>query len=260
MIRVIQCLDQHIWININPANRPQPGFLLIGIAVILLVSCQQKTVVTVPENSRKITQEKSFSSKTLPEKSKKVQLPADAPEIISDFGSLLGVGGRKRKMPHQGVDIQDKPGTPILAARDGTILEVHDEKCWGLTIVIDHGPDPGGEKLYALYGHLGAHSVEQGTKVKRGQKIGEMGDDLKRNCTGGVGHLHFQLGRRYRTSKQRWWGSAYFLEDYKDAPNPHLYWADGPFQVTCFEPLKTYPHHSLTYPVQCRFFEDVPSS
>ena len=87
-----------------------------------------------------------------------------------------------------------------------------------------------------------------------------MGDDLKRNCTGGVGHLHFQLGRRYRTSKQRWWGSAYFLEDYKDAPNPHLYWADGPFQVTCFEPQKTYPPHSLTYPVQCRFLEDVPSS
>ena len=140
------------------------------------------------------------------------------------------------------------------------MLEVHDEKCWGLTVAIDHGPDPGGEKLIALYGHLGAHAVEQGTKVKRGQKIGEMGDDLKRNCTGGVGHLHFQLGRRFRTLKQRWWGSAYFLEDYKDAPNPHLYWADGPFQVTCFDSLKTYPHHSLTYPVQCRFFEDVPSS
>ena len=115
--------------------------------MILLVSCQQKTVVTVPEESGKITQEKSFSSKTLPEKSKKVQLPAGAPEIISDFGSLLGVGGRKRKMPHQGIDIQDKPGTPILAVRDGSVLEIHDEKCWGLTIAIDHGPDPGGEKL-----------------------------------------------------------------------------------------------------------------
>ena len=142
--------------------------------MILLVSCQQKTVVTVLEDSGKITQQKSFSSKTLPEKSKKVQQPAGVPEIISDFGSLLGVGGRKRKMPHQGIDIHDIPGTPILAARDGSVLEIHDAKCWGLTVAIDHGPDPGGEKLYALYGHLGAHSVEQGTKVKRGQKIGEM--------------------------------------------------------------------------------------
>ena len=216
MIRVIQCLDQHIWINLNPAKRLQPCFLLIGIAVILLVSCQQKAVVTVPEESGTITQEKSFSSKNLHEKSNKVQLPAGAPEIISDFGSLLGVGGRKRKMPHQGIDIHDKPGTPILAARDGSVLEVHDEKCWGLTIAIDHGPDSNDENLYALYGHLGDHSVEQGTKVKRGQKIGEMGDDLKRNCTGGVGHLHFQLGRRYRTSKQRWWGRVYFLVDFKD--------------------------------------------
>ena len=118
MIRVIQCLDQHIWININAANRLQPGFLLVGITLILLVSCQQKTVVTGPEESGKITQEKSFSSKTLPEKSKKVQLSAGAPEIISDFGSLLGVIGKKRKMPHQGIDIHDKPGTLILAARD----------------------------------------------------------------------------------------------------------------------------------------------
>ena len=147
MIQVLHYLDKHIWININAANRLQPGFLLVGITLILLVSCQQKTVVTVPEESGKITQEKSFSSKTLPEKSKKVQLPASAPEIISDFGSLLGVGGRKRKMPHQGVDIHDKPGTAILAARDGTVLEIHDEKCWGLNTVINYGSNPDGEKL-----------------------------------------------------------------------------------------------------------------
>ena len=72
---------------------------------------------------------KSFSSKTIPEKSKKIQLPAGVPEIISDFGSLLGVGGRKRKMPHQGINIQDKPVTPILAAWDRIILEEYDEKC-----------------------------------------------------------------------------------------------------------------------------------
>ena len=172
MIRVIQCLDQHIWININSAKRLQPCFLLIGIAAILLVSCQQKAVVTVSEESGTITQEKSFSSKNLHEKSNKFQLPAGAPEIISDFGSLLGLGGRKRMMPHQGIDIHDLPGIPILAARDGTVVEVRDEKCWGLTIAIDHGPDPGGEKLIALYGHLRAHSVEEGEKVKRGQKIG----------------------------------------------------------------------------------------
>ena len=85
-------------------------------------------------------------------------------KIISDFGSLTGVRGKKRKVPHQGVDIHDIPGTSILAARDGSVLEVHDEKCWGLTVAIDHGPDPGGEKLFALYGHLGAHTVEEGEK------------------------------------------------------------------------------------------------
>ena len=129
---------------------------------------------------------------------------------------MTGVSGKKRKISHQGVDIHDIPGTSFLAARDDSVLQIYDEKCWGLNIAIDHGPDLDGEKLYAHYGHLGVQSAEQRIKVKRGQKIGEMGDDLKRNCTGGLGHLHFQLGRRYRNSKQRWWGSVYFLVDFKD--------------------------------------------
>ena len=88
---------------------------------------------------------------------------------------MTGVSGKKRKVPHQGVDIHDIPGTSILAASDGTVLEVHDEKCWGLTVAIDHGPDPDGEKLYALYGHLGAHSVEQGKKSNEDKKSGRWG-------------------------------------------------------------------------------------
>jgi len=242
-------------------NMLHKKLILLGLMVFIMGACQQKQSFLEPAAaSRTRTQEEPRAEKIVPEKSGRLKIPEGASRIFSDFGSNIGVGGKKRRMPHQGIDIHDLPGTPILAVRDGTILEVHDENCWGLTVAIDHGPDPDGQKLYALYGHLGAHSVEQGTKVKRSQKIGEMGDDLKRNCTGGVGHLHFQLGRRYRTSKKRWWGSAYFLEDFKDAPNPHLYWADGPYQVTCFESGKIYPPHSLTYPVQCQSLSDVPTS
>ena len=239
----------------------QLRLMLVGLMVSLLVACQQKQTLLEPSSDTdKRSKEKFSVEKIVPEKPGKFQIPDGAPKIISDFGSYIGVGGQKRKMSHQGIDIHDVPGTAILAARDGTIQEVHDEKCWGLTVAIDHGPDPDGEKLYALYGHLGAQSVEQGEKVKRGQKIGEMGDDLKRNCTGGVGHLHFQLGRQYRISKKRWWGSAYFLEDFNQALNPHLYWGDGPYQVTCFESGKIYLPHTLTYPVQCHSLSDVPTS
>ena len=134
-----------------------------------MISCQQKELINLPQVPPKNRKE-PLSQKNLKEQFVRVEIPREAPKIISDFGSLTGVRGKKRKVPHQGVDIHDIPGTSILAARDGTILEIHDEKCWGLTVAIDHGPDPDGEKLYALYGHLGAHSVEQGTKVKRGQK------------------------------------------------------------------------------------------
>ena len=148
---------------------------LIFFLISLLTSCQQKGINTFPKNSNKTIQEASLVEKMLPEKLENFQLPVGASEIISDFGSMTGVGGKKRKAPHQGIDIHDIPGIPILAVRDGSILEVHDEKCWGLTIAIDHGLDPNGEKLYALYGHLGAHSVEQGQKSNGVKKLGKWG-------------------------------------------------------------------------------------
>ena len=117
-------------------------------------SCQQKETLINPSADSSIKfQEEPKIEIILPEKSDWLYIPNTASKIVSDFGSLIGVSGKKRKVPHQGVDIHDIPGTSILAARDGTILEIHDEKCWGLTVTIDHGPEPGGEKLYALYGH-----------------------------------------------------------------------------------------------------------
>ena len=149
--------------------------LLLGLLIFLSTACQKKSVIRIQKDSERIKQDESFVETTPTRKIEKLKFPIGTPKIVSDYGSLTGVNGKKRKIPHQGIDIHDLPGIPILAARDGTVVEVRDEKCWGLTIAIDHGPDPGGEKLYALYGHLGAHSVEEGEKVKRGQKIGEMG-------------------------------------------------------------------------------------
>ena len=67
-------------------------------------------------------------------------------------------------------------------------------------------------------------------------------------------HLHFQIGRGYRDqySKADYWGWAYFLEDGARGVNPHLYWAGGRGEVTCFEPNQTYKPGSLTYPVPCQ--------
>ena len=58
-------------------------------------------------------------------------------------------------------------------------------------------------------------SVSQGSRVKRGQIIGRLGNKtMHRKCVWGIRHLHLQLGRKPRKeNKDQYWGSMYFLED-----------------------------------------------
>ncbi len=182
-----------------------------------------------------------------------VTYPDNAPRIVSDFHSLIGVNRKRRESKHQGIDLTGPSGQAVIAAADGVVLETATEKCWGPTVVVDHGEGPDGQPLIALYGHVDEILVEAGQEVERGDLLARLGDNHRRfRCIYGVRHLHFQLGRRHRTFKGSYWGYLYFLEDGARGVNPHRYWADGPGKVTCFEPQRVYPEGTLTYPVPCR--------
>lgn len=182
-----------------------------------------------------------------------IELPSDAPPIISDFDSMWGANRLPRPTRHQGIDISGPRGMAILAAADGVVRDVEVAECWGPTVVIDHGPGVDGEPLIALYGHLGHVSVLPGQKVMRGQQIASLGDNHGAfRCIVGIRHLHFQLGREWRSGpKGTFWGHVRFLVDGKTGVDPHLYWADGPGRVTCFEPDVFYRQGTLTYPMPC---------
>ena len=89
---------------------------------------------------------------------------------------------------HKGQDFPAKIGTPILAAEDGKVTRVEHlgDKSYGSFVVIDHG---GG--ITTLYAHMYEHQVKvkEGQKVKRGQQIGEIGNNGR--STGP--HLHFEV-------------------------------------------------------------------
>lgn len=87
---------------------------------------------------------------------------------------------------HNGIDLANKVGTPIYAAADGKVVGVgnNGRYAYGRWIAIDHG-----NGLTTLYGHLSSQSVSKGTKVKKGQKIGGMGNTGY--STGS--HLHFTV-------------------------------------------------------------------
>ena len=184
----------------------------------------------------------------------KIITPPGAPSIVSGFKSAIGVNFKPRNMLHQGIDILGDDGQPIIAVASGEVLEASVEKCWGPTVAIDHGKGLDGKKLIALYGHLGEMFVKAGDIIKRGQLIGNLGDNhFQFRCIAKVRHLHFQIGREFRPPNERsgHWGHSYYLKDGMNGINPHLYWADGKGIITCFKAGQSYSNGSITYPVPC---------
>lgn len=85
---------------------------------------------------------------------------------------------------HAGIDIANKPGTPIVAAMAGKVTRTGYEYRYGNFIIISHY-----DGFQTLYGHLDSFSVREGQNVAQGQKIGKMGNTG--HSTGC--HLHFGI-------------------------------------------------------------------
>jgi murein DD-endopeptidase MepM/ murein hydrolase activator NlpD len=102
--------------------------------------------------------------------------PVSGP-VVSGFGMRWG-------RLHAGVDIAAPSGTPIRAARSGTVALAGWMGGYGNYTCINHG---GG--VATCYGHQSSIGVSAGQSVKQGQVIGSVG------CTGHCfgPHLHFEV-------------------------------------------------------------------
>jgi murein DD-endopeptidase MepM/ murein hydrolase activator NlpD len=111
--------------------------------------------------------------------------PADYAEGSARFGASRG--GRK----HEGQDIFAKPGTPLVAVRDGIVIDGGGGKSFysyggGNSLVIYSPLD---QRSYVYLHMLKPATVQAGETVHAGQIVGQMG------CTGSCDgtHLHFEV-------------------------------------------------------------------
>jgi murein DD-endopeptidase MepM/ murein hydrolase activator NlpD len=113
-------------------------------------------------------------------------LPTRKPAVgyfTSGFGVRRSPFGGKNKM-HEGLDIANRPGTPIRAPADGTVVFADTKSGYGQTVVIDHGYG-----LETLYGHTRQILVHKGQKVRRGDVVALLGSTGR--STGP--HVHYEV-------------------------------------------------------------------
>jgi murein DD-endopeptidase MepM/ murein hydrolase activator NlpD len=85
---------------------------------------------------------------------------------------------------HQGVDLAAPEGSPVYAAREGTVRELGEDPIYGRYIILSHGDD-----WVSLYGHLSKIETVLREEVQSGTLIGRVGSSGQ--STGP--HLHFEL-------------------------------------------------------------------
>ena len=103
--------------------------------------------------------------------------------VTSEFGRRPDPFGKGQEF-HKGLDIATKIGRPIQAPADGVVTEVAYHQDVGQMIQIDHG-----HGVSTFYGHLSKALVRQGAAVKRGDRIGYVGNSGR--STGS--HLHYAV-------------------------------------------------------------------
>ncbi len=85
---------------------------------------------------------------------------------------------------HEGIDISNCVGTTVVAPADGIISDSGNDLASGRLLRVSHGFG-----MTSYYGHLNKILVKVGQKVKRGEKIAEVG--MSGKTTGP--HLHYEV-------------------------------------------------------------------
>ncbi len=118
------------------------------------------------------------------------ELIASMPSEWPTKGRLSSRFGRRRSpwtgksQFHSGIDIANRQGTPVYASGDGVVEFTGVKGGNGKTIVLKHG-----QGITTLYGHLSKIYVKKGDRVRKNQKIANLGNTGKSTNP----HLHYEV-------------------------------------------------------------------
>lgn len=105
-------------------------------------------------------------------------------KALSGFGIRLHPVHKVKRL-HAGIDFTAPIGSAIQSTGDGKVISVKSSRIgYGNSVIIDHGYG-----YTSLYGHMSKILVNVGDEVKKGQKIGAVGN----TGTSTAPHLHYEV-------------------------------------------------------------------
>ncbi len=158
-------------------------------------------VLRIPYRGQAIQREAPESKESRPQaaasEARRVQL-SDARRYVGKLlwpvsaGEVTSAFGYRWLTFHEGIDISGREGTPIYAAHDGTVVySGQGLRGYGNLIVLK------ADGLLTVYAHNRRNLARRGERVRRGDKIAELG--MSGKATGP--HLHFETRIRDATGK-----------------------------------------------------------
>lgn len=148
---------------------------------------EKKKDTTEPEKTPAKTTEPKKS--TTPAKKQSFIMPVNG-DISLEFAkdTLVYSKTLEEWRAHTGIDLAADRGTPVKAVADGVVVDVRNDKYYGISIVVDHGDD-----IQTVYRNLASDEiVSVNEKVKQGQVIGSIGNTALDESSEQP-HLHFEV-------------------------------------------------------------------
>lgn len=165
-----------------------------GVLMAAAVAHQTPSTDNLAQELDRLSHEMNDRSKSFQELIEQLEAKrgvlASTPTIWPVKGWLTAGFGYRRspftgmRQMHEGVDISNTVGTPVVAPADGVVSYAGPLGGFGNVVSVDHG-----HKISTFYAHLKQHNVSRGQQVRRGEVIALLGTTGR--ATGP--HLHYEI-------------------------------------------------------------------
>ncbi|HXG00741.1 MAG TPA: peptidoglycan DD-metalloendopeptidase family protein [Bacteroidota bacterium] len=123
----------------------------------------------------------------------RLRWPVSQGTVVAKFGNQVHPR-LKTVTVNTGIDIQVKPGTPVVSVADGEVSTILWYPSYGNLVIINHF-----DGYRTVYTHLADILVAEGQKVKEGERIGTSGEAIDGP------RLHFELWKdREKQNPEHW--------------------------------------------------------